>query len=386
MADIFLSYKKTDRERVAPIVALLEANGWSVWWDTRIDTGEQWDEVIEREINAANCVVAAWSFESVASRWVRTEASEGLERGILVPVFIDPTKPPLEFKLVQSVYLVGWRGGAGDPAGRTLVRAVERFLGPAPANPGPLASTPQARDPENHLREQEHWELIRKSRDPKQFSVFLATYPHGRHAGAAKARIEQLALRAERLKGMGRAMLPGLAAGLIVVVSTVLWLSSWFAGPQRKPVTAKPPAAEQGPSGASKLKSVETLPEVPRRETVAAPKPVPRREGALATPKREPPKLSIEDKSRAERFMALGTRHLEQGNIGAARIFFQRAAEAGLAAGALKMAATYDPAELVRLEAVAVTPDRNEARKWYERARELGAREAEERLARLGGN
>ena len=60
--------------------------------------------------------------------------------------------------------------------------------------------------------------------------------------------------------------------------------------------------------------------------------------------------------------------------------------EAGLAAGALKMAATYDPTELARLEAVAVNPDRNEARKWYERARELGAREAEERLARLGGN
>jgi hypothetical protein len=98
------------------------------------------------------------------------------------------------------------------------------------------------------------------------------------------------------------------------------------------------------------------------------------------------PELSAEDKARAERFMALGARHLEQGNIGAARMFFQRAAEAGLAGGALKMAATYDPVELVRLEAVAVTPDRNEARKWYERARELGAREAEERLARLGGN
>jgi hypothetical protein len=97
------------------------------------------------------------------------------------------------------------------------------------------------------------------------------------------------------------------------------------------------------------------------------------------------PDLPAEDRARAERFMALGARHLEQGNIGAARMFFQRAAEAGLAAGALKMAATYDPAELARLEAVAVTPDRREARKWYERARELGAREAEERLARLGG-
>ena len=69
-----------------------------------------------------------------------------------------------------------------------------------------------------------------------------------------------------------------------------------------------------------------------------------------------------------------------------ARQYFQRAAEAGLAAGALRLAATYDPAELSRIQAQGVVPDRAEARKWYERARELGAPEAEERLARLGGS
>lgn len=110
----------------------------------------------------------------------------------------------------------------------------------------------------------------------------------------------------------------------------------------------------------------------------------------LAPARRQPaarppnlPGLSAEETARAERFLALGGRHLEQGNISAARMFFLRAAEAGLAAGALKMAATYDPAELARLETLAVTPDRDKARKWYEKARELGAPEADERLVRL---
>ncbi len=98
------------------------------------------------------------------------------------------------------------------------------------------------------------------------------------------------------------------------------------------------------------------------------------------------PELSPEEKARAERYLTLGVRHLEQGNIGAARSFFQRAAEAGLAEGALKMGATFDPVELARLDAVAVNPDRDQARKWYQRARELGAPEAAERLARLGSN
>ena len=101
------------------------------------------------------------------------------------------------------------------------------------------------------------------------------------------------------------------------------------------------------------------------------------------------PLLSGEEKGRAERLVASGDRHLEQGNIGAARMFFQRAAEAGLALGALKVAATYDPVELQRLGVKvqgATIADRNEARKWYERARTLGAPEAEDRLARLGGS
>jgi hypothetical protein len=95
------------------------------------------------------------------------------------------------------------------------------------------------------------------------------------------------------------------------------------------------------------------------------------------------PDLAAEDKVRAERMLAQGAKHLEQGNIGAARMFFLRAAEAGLAAGALRMGATYDPQELGRLESLGVNADRNEARKWYEMARDLGAPEATDRLGRL---
>ena len=43
MADVFVSYARADREIVRPIVTLLEAQGWSVWWDTRIGGGDRWD-------------------------------------------------------------------------------------------------------------------------------------------------------------------------------------------------------------------------------------------------------------------------------------------------------------------------------------------------------
>ena len=97
------------------------------------------------------------------------------------------------------------------------------------------------------------------------------------------------------------------------------------------------------------------------------------------------PILSPADREAAERFVVRGERELEQGQVAVARQFFLRAAQAGLARGALLLAATYDPRELVRWRVQGVQPSVEEARKWYERARELGAPEAEERLARLGG-
>ena len=113
----------------------------------------------------------------------------------------------------------------------------------------------------------------------------------------------------------------------------------------------------------------------------------PKETKAEAQPTARPraPILSPADREAAERFVARGERELEQGQVAVARQFFLRAAQAGLARGALLLAATYDPRELARWRVHGVQPNLDEARKWYERARELGAPEAEERLARLGG-
>ena len=85
------------------------------------------------------------------------------------------------------------------------------------------------------------------------------------------------------------------------------------------------------------------------------------------------PDLAEPSASRVEKLLARGENHLAHGNIASAREFFRHAAEAGVAVGATLLAVTYDPVELQRLKVVGVVADRNEARKWYQRARELGA-------------
>jgi hypothetical protein len=79
-----------------------------------------------------------------------------------------------------------------------------------------------------------------------------------------------------------------------------------------------------------------------------------------------------------------GDQHLSQGNIAAARNVYELAADAGLAQAAMALAATYDAAELRRFSVRGIEPNAKEAQRWYERARQLGAVEAEQRLRRLG--
>ncbi len=93
--------------------------------------------------------------------------------------------------------------------------------------------------------------------------------------------------------------------------------------------------------------------------------------------------VNTEERERAFGLLAKGQEQLGRGSIYSARMFFQRAAEAGLAEGALAAGATFDPVELGKLKVIGLTPDIAAARKWYEKARELGAMEATERLRRL---
>jgi hypothetical protein len=94
--------------------------------------------------------------------------------------------------------------------------------------------------------------------------------------------------------------------------------------------------------------------------------------------------MSAADQQRAQRAMKKADEELEAGNVSAARLLYEFAADAGLAQAAMALAATFDADELAKLSVRGVAPDRKEARRWYERARQLGAVDAAQRITRLG--
>jgi adenylate cyclase len=134
LADIFVSYSRDDRARVGPLVAALEAEGWGVWWDPEITPGEEFDSLISRELEEARALVVVWTPKSVESRWVRGEARDAADRGVLVPVRFDNARLPIDFRAVHTTDLDGWSGDDQAPAFRSLCKALESKLG-APERP-----------------------------------------------------------------------------------------------------------------------------------------------------------------------------------------------------------------------------------------------------------
>ncbi len=127
---IFLSYSRVDLLRARPVIEVLDANGFDVWWDGRLEGGENYLQTTEAALESADCVVVLWSATSVASHWVRDEAQRGRERGCLVPLSIDGTFAPLGFRQFQLLDVSGW-SGAGDSteAARILVAVRARIGG-----------------------------------------------------------------------------------------------------------------------------------------------------------------------------------------------------------------------------------------------------------------
>jgi len=134
LADIFVSYARNDKSLVAPLVAALEAEGWSIWWDPEITPGEEFDSLISRELEGARTVVVVWTAGSVDSRWVRGEARDAADRGALVPVRFGVAKLPIDFRAVHTTDLDNWGEDRSGAAYRGLCKALEAKLG-APKKP-----------------------------------------------------------------------------------------------------------------------------------------------------------------------------------------------------------------------------------------------------------
>jgi hypothetical protein len=148
MADVFLSYSRDDEPKARQLAETLTARRLDMWVDCDIPPGHDFSEVIQHQLDHATCVVVLWSRASIASEYVRDEATAAKERGALVPVLIDDVRPPLGFRQRQVVNLAGWSGDVGDPNYRSLMDAIARLVRPTNDDGGTGNPAPPLRPPD----------------------------------------------------------------------------------------------------------------------------------------------------------------------------------------------------------------------------------------------
>jgi formylglycine-generating enzyme required for sulfatase activity len=134
MADIFISYSNSDGTLTERLAKDLSGRGYSVWWDTGLLGGENFRQVIARELAAAQVAIVIWTQDSVRSEWVLSEAEQARAQGKLLPVrarTLNPAAIPMPFGVFHTEVI--------DERDRIAAAVVARLQQPGSSAPVPGA-------------------------------------------------------------------------------------------------------------------------------------------------------------------------------------------------------------------------------------------------------
>ena len=127
MAEVFLSYSRTDRPIAQAIAVELQRLGVDVWWDHELLGGDNFRARITEVLSRATAVVVLWSRRSVDSEWVIAEAALAKDKRTIVPVNIDGVVPPLDFKQIHTIDFKEWV--PGDQLSAAILKPLAERLG-----------------------------------------------------------------------------------------------------------------------------------------------------------------------------------------------------------------------------------------------------------------
>jgi len=144
---------------------------------------------------------------------------------------------------------------------------------------------------------------------------------------------------------------------------------SWNLGTKQRAVDTSSPNSQSAPQ----LTGSATTPTMPRAPTPAA------------AVDQTTTSFSVRQLDHDEVIMLVkrGEEYVMAGDLAAARLMLQRAAEAGEAHASLVLGATYDPIELEHHGVRGIFANIATARTWYEKAKQFGSAEAPRRLELL---
>jgi len=147
-----------------------------------------------------------------------------------------------------------------------------------------------------------------------------------------------------------------------------------------KPLTPQPLPGEDGEETNETTVSALPAPAAKEASPVKARSAPANTRVAALTPASEP---GGEEAGEVGQLIARGNERMEIGDIAAARLLFELAAESGSPVAATAMGRSYDPVHFIRVGVRGVKPDAEKAREWYQKAVKGGNQAAEDDLRNL---
>jgi TolB-like protein/Flp pilus assembly protein TadD len=129
--EVFVSYARTDKERVLELAGKLRAAGVSLWLDTTgIDAATLWGEQIVNALESAKVLLLMLTESAVESKNVAREVMLVSERnGNILPVHLEPIQipPTLKYQLAGIQHVECFKQGDSTDSLKTIVRALQRL-------------------------------------------------------------------------------------------------------------------------------------------------------------------------------------------------------------------------------------------------------------------
>jgi formylglycine-generating enzyme required for sulfatase activity len=134
MADVFISYKRDERDAIEQVASRLRALGLTVWFDASLSAGETFNAEIDREARAAKAILVCWSPAARQSEWVNAEAMIGFEQKTLAACYVagpDNFSAPTPFNATHAEDLRAWLAAPSEThAGwKSVLRRIGKLCG-----------------------------------------------------------------------------------------------------------------------------------------------------------------------------------------------------------------------------------------------------------------
>lgn len=177
---LFVSYRKKDRELALALKQRLEQEGYTIWWDNDIPPGVDFGPVLNERLRSSDAIVTIWTKNSVQSKWVFFESMMACEMEKSVPLQFENCEIPYGLHRNNKYrYNPDWP--RSNDSWQFILRQIEVAIERGKRSGKAVASLDEV-----------IWDRIKDSRELRDMEDFLERYESSEHAGEARSALALL--------------------------------------------------------------------------------------------------------------------------------------------------------------------------------------------------